>query len=131
MKYRIEEVPNRDVLHVHIDKRLMRGRIFHFDSPESLDEKDDMLNVNCPKDLKDLAKRLFEIDGMEDIFMGQHDIHLGKGSTFTWNEILPKALDVIKAVIAPDEEMEEMEKIAMSDEEAARQREEANSSMRD
>ena len=117
MKYRIEEAPNRDVLEFHITKKLSESGNY-FGGADMID--DDDLNEATPEG-KELARKLFEIDGIDELHFGRYDFMVCKANLFSWDKITPEVIRVIKEVLSPNEELEELERVTMSDEEAARQ----------
>lgn len=126
MKYRIEEVPNRDVLEFHVGKKLSESGAC-FMGLDMID--DDDLNEVTPEG-KELAKKLFQIDGVDELHFGRYDVMVSKASVFSWDKVTPKVILVIKEVLSPDEDLEELERVTMSDEEAARQIAEGEERMR-
>lgn len=117
MKYRIEEAANRDVLEFHVTMKLSESGAY-FMGADMID--DDDLNEATPKG-KDLARKLFEIEGVDELHFGRYDFMVCKANLFSWDKITPEVIRVIKEVLSPDEELEELERVTMSDEEAVRQ----------
>jgi hypothetical protein len=115
MKYRIEEAPNRDALEFHVEKKLSES-VAYFMGADMID--DDDLNDATPEG-KELAKKLFHINGIDELYFGRYNVMVCKASVFNWDKITPEVTRIIKEVLSPDEDLEELEKVAMSDEEAA------------
>ena len=96
MKVRIEMFPNPDCACMHLDQRVTDSTIVTFMG------KDWQLKKQ-PK----FVKKLFLIDGVEDITLQQHSITIKKGKLFDFGEILRQAIEIIKNDLSLDGEIKE------------------------
>ncbi len=115
MKFRIEEFVNRDLITIHLSKKISEESHITFYSPAWTNEK---YSGQKPEELRYLAGSLFQIDGVTEVTIHPYEISIQKGMCFTWDELVPQLIRAINVMVADKEEMEELPKIAMSDEEA-------------
>jgi protein tyrosine phosphatase (PTP) superfamily phosphohydrolase (DUF442 family) len=84
----IVEEPNPDMISVHLSELVTRS-IEYYISPD-FDEE------NQPA----IARDLFQISGIDDIFLSPYEISIGKKEEYSWGELLPTIKWVIKKHLA-------------------------------
>lgn len=99
MKLLVEFAPNPNSMTLQVDKRVTNSMIEMFDCP-SRDSSAQPLYI----------KKIFNnIDGIEQIFLGQYHIHLLKGTIFNWNKLLPRIIEILQEYFADaDDEIEQV-----------------------
>lgn len=98
MRYCIEYHPNPDCMTIHLDRLLTKKMIETYDSPEPYESEDVR-----PSFVTDI----FQINGVERVWMNSYSIGITKGSVFEWDEIRTRALSAIQSNFDPTDPMVE------------------------
>lgn len=88
MRSECEFVPNPDIAIIHLDKRVSTMDRY-FTSKE-----DAYTPRNIPTPYWVMA--LFQIRGVEEVFLGQHSVRIKKGRMFSWDTIIETALNILR-----------------------------------
>jgi hypothetical protein len=101
LRYTIERYPNQDRIGIHIDDRL--PRIFEF----RLDRKDGWLsNVKLSAGDTDFFSEIGGIPGVVTLTAQDYCLTIEKGRVFSWDEIVPGAIELLRARYAPEDQAE-------------------------
>lgn len=131
MKYKIEEYPNPHRIGVHLTKKLTEEMIISFHSAKSVLDQKDYTGEPVDEDVRLLAGALYQIDGINDVTIKPYHISIGKGECFEWQDIEPEVIRTINVMVAPNENMEVLPRITMSDAERKRIQKQFDREMQD
>ncbi len=111
MKYRIKEVPNRNILCFQVTKKVSSNLLILINSykiPE-------VFKGQIPKDESDFLKRLsvalLAIPGVIELSFDRYEISVEKSDAFEWEDINFEVIAVIKRIVAKGAEMRELPRI--------------------
>ena len=103
MKYRLQYYPNGDIVTIHVDQRASNKRIACGEGFCAFDMKTEEALKKGPS----LVKALLNIRGVILVELDNYEIKLEKGAVFEWDDILGKALVIIRVELDPKGELKE------------------------
>ncbi len=111
MKYRIKEVPNRNILCFQVTKKVSSNLLILINS----NKIPEVFKGQIPKDESDFLKRLsvalLAIPGVIELSFDQYEISVEKSDAFEWEDINFEVIAVIKRIFAKGAEMQELPRI--------------------
>lgn len=108
MRHKIEFHPNSDCVTIHLQKRLINKMIESFNSP---DEKIRVYRDNVVIKKLDppiFVKRLWEVDGIEHIYLHPYSVGITKGTAFDWNDMLERIIIILNLELFSSSEPEQL-----------------------
>mgnify|MGYP005836464313 CR=1 FL=1 len=81
-----QPTPNPNAMKFNLSRTVVEGQSCSFNSPESAAQHP-------------LAARLFEIDGIQSVFMLKDFITVGKRPDADWEEIIPAAMQAMRDLL--------------------------------
>jgi hypothetical protein len=101
LRYTIERYPNQDVIGIHIEDRL--PRVFEF----RLDRKGGwMSDAKLSAEDTDFFSEVASIRGVVEVSGLDYRMSITKGRVFSWDEIVPGVIEILRARYAPEEQAE-------------------------
>jgi hypothetical protein len=79
---------------IHVDTRLSREFLMY----EGPDDEGILPTDKKPEYVSDI----FGIEGVTTVCVDQYKLSLSKGSVYSWDEILPAVIDILKSAIDPN-----------------------------
>lgn len=120
MKYKINEVPNENILCFHVTEKISSNLVISIDSMETFELFKDEMRKDEREFLKYLSGALLAIPGVIDLTFNKYEISVEKSEVFDWQDIEPNVIHVIKSIVAKGGELEELPRVICTEEERVR-----------
>ena len=103
MKYRLEFYPNRNMMSVHVDRRVSTESLY-FGGEFALGKSIEEALRSGPS----IVKGILGLRGVVGIDLKGYNIRLEKAEVFKWEDILDKALVIINVELDPNGQLEKV-----------------------
>ena len=92
--YKLAYVPNPDVIEINLNRQVGKRSLEMTYDGSYMPDLD-----GTPKSV--LMKRLTRIAGVTDVTIKKYQVTIGKGAAFSWRQVMPRVMAVLKHYVAP------------------------------